>query len=147
MRIVTVWPTHDAHILQVVEAVKKAGVNLTTVLTTHHHWYKLLPFHSFPLLASCSSLLSFLPLLLSLSLSLFSFLLPPPSLPSPSPSCRDHAGGNKELFGLLPDLTVCGNDDRIEALNKRVKHNDKFNVSVATGKFNVSVATSSAFSL
>ena len=47
---------------------------------------------------------------------------------------RDHAGGNQEMSGLVPGLTACGNDDRIDALNKRVKHNDKFNVSVAIRK-------------
>lgn len=62
----------------VIEAVKKAGVKLTTVLTTHHHW--------------------------------------------------DHAGGNKELVGAVSGLTVCGGDDRIDAMNKKVQDNDQFNV-------------------
>ncbi len=44
---------------------------------------------------------------------------------------RDHAGGNKEMAEKRPDLTVCGNDDRIDAMNKRVKNNDQFNVSSA----------------
>ena len=25
--------------VQVLSAVKESGVNLTTILTTHHHWY------------------------------------------------------------------------------------------------------------
>ena len=32
----------------------------------------------------------------------------------------DHAGGNKQLASTVSGLTVCGNDDRIDALNKRV---------------------------
>ncbi|XP_074638534.1 hydroxyacylglutathione hydrolase, mitochondrial-like isoform X2 [Acropora palmata] len=63
---------------KVVDAVKKEGVKLTTVLTTHHHW--------------------------------------------------DHAGGNEELAGLVKGLTVCGGDDRIGALNKKVGHDDKLKV-------------------
>jgi hydroxyacylglutathione hydrolase len=40
----------------------------------------------------------------------------------------DHASGNEKLVSLVPGLTVCGNDDRIGAMNKRVKHSDQFNV-------------------
>lgn len=40
----------------------------------------------------------------------------------------DHAGGNVELTSLIPGLTVCGNDDRIGALNRLVKSNDKIKV-------------------
>ena len=43
---------------------------------------------------------------------------------------RDHASGNEKLVSLVPGLTVCGNDDRIGAMNKRVKHSDQFNVRV-----------------
>lgn len=42
---------------------------------------------------------------------------------------RDHAGGNKELVGEVSGLTVCGGDDRIDAMNKKVQDNDQFNVS------------------
>lgn len=60
---------------KVLEAVKKHGVNLTTVLTTHHHW--------------------------------------------------DHAGGNDKLVSRVEKkLNVCGGDDRIGALNNKVKHGD-----------------------
>ena len=41
---------------------------------------------------------------------------------------RDHAGGNEELAGLVKGLTVCGGDDRIGALNKKVGHDDKLKV-------------------
>ena len=41
---------------------------------------------------------------------------------------RDHAGGNENLVSMVSGLTVCGNDDRIGALNKRVKHNESFKV-------------------
>ena len=41
---------------------------------------------------------------------------------------RDHAGGNEELAGLVKGLTVCGGDDRIGALNKRVGHGDQVKV-------------------
>lgn len=41
---------------------------------------------------------------------------------------RDHAGGNVELAGLVKGLTVCGGDDRIGALNKKVRHGDKLKV-------------------
>ncbi|XP_042202199.1 hydroxyacylglutathione hydrolase, mitochondrial [Callorhinchus milii] len=63
---------------KVVDAAKKHGVTLTTILTTHHHW--------------------------------------------------DHAGGNKKLVKLLPDLKVCGGDDRITALSQRVTHKHTFQV-------------------
>ncbi|CAH3044302.1 unnamed protein product, partial [Porites lobata] len=63
---------------KVIAAVKKEGVKLTTVLTTHHHW--------------------------------------------------DHAGGNGELAGLVKGLTVCGGDDRIGALNKKVGHGDQLKI-------------------
>ena len=41
---------------------------------------------------------------------------------------RDHAGGNEELAGLVKGLTVCGGDDRIGALNKKVGHGDQVKV-------------------
>ena len=47
----------------------------------------------------------------------------------PAPAIqRDHAGGNEKLISIVSGLTVCGNDDRIGALNKRVKHNESFKV-------------------
>ena len=42
---------------------------------------------------------------------------------------RDHAGGNEQLVSMVQGLTVCGNDDRIGAMNKRVKHGDQFKVT------------------
>lgn len=62
----------------VLDAVEKAGVTVTQVLTTHHH--------------------------------------------------HDHAGGNAELSGLKPGMTFYGGDDRIPALNKKVTHNEVFNI-------------------
>ena len=44
--------------------------------------------------------------------------------------CRDHAGGNGELAGLVKGLTVCGGDDRIGALNKKVGHGDQLKVQL-----------------
>ena len=41
---------------------------------------------------------------------------------------RDHAGGNEELAQLVKGLTVCGGDDRIGALNKKVGHRDQMKV-------------------
>lgn len=41
---------------------------------------------------------------------------------------RDHAGGNEELARLVKGLTVCGGDDRIGALNKKVGHGDQLKV-------------------
>ena len=46
-------------------------------------------------------------------------------------SCRDHAGGNKELVkqaGKMK-LKVYGGDDRIDELTNKVTENDKFKVS------------------
>ena len=43
-------------------------------------------------------------------------------------SYRDHAGGNENLVKLQPGLTVCGNDDRIGALNKTVTNGTTFQV-------------------
>lgn len=62
----------------VLAAVKEAKVNLTTVLTTHHHW--------------------------------------------------DHAGGNEELVQKVSDLKVYGGDERIGALNRKVKQGDTLTV-------------------
>ena len=44
--------------------------------------------------------------------------------------CRDHAGGNEELAGLVKGLTVCGGDDRIGALSKKVGHGDQLKVQL-----------------
>ncbi len=44
----------------------------------------------------------------------------------------DHAGGNEKLVSMMSSLLVCGNDDRIGALNRRVKHNDELKVSPLT---------------
>ncbi|XP_015781610.1 hydroxyacylglutathione hydrolase, mitochondrial isoform X2 [Tetranychus urticae] len=63
---------------KVLQSVSEAGVELTTVLTTHHHW--------------------------------------------------DHSGGNAELVSKAPGLTVCGFDDRIGALTKKVNHGDTFSI-------------------
>ena len=41
---------------------------------------------------------------------------------------RDHAGGNEELAELVKGLKVCGGDDRIGALNKKVGHRDQMKV-------------------
>ena len=44
--------------------------------------------------------------------------------------CRDHAGGNEELARLVKGLTVCGGDDRIGALSKKVGHEDQLKVQL-----------------
>lgn len=41
---------------------------------------------------------------------------------------RDHAGGNDNIVKKIADLKVCGGDDRIGALNYKVKHGDEFKV-------------------
>ncbi len=43
---------------------------------------------------------------------------------------RDHASGNEKLVTMVPGLRVYGNDDRIGAMNQRVKHNDQFKALV-----------------
>ena len=58
------------------------------------------------------------------------------SPPPPPPSyfvdvISDHAGGNMEMSQLIPDLTFCGNDSRIDAMNKQVSNNQKFNVRMS----------------
>jgi len=40
----------------------------------------------------------------------------------------DHAGGNEEMCKLVKGLTVCGGDDRIGALNKKVEDGDKLKI-------------------
>ncbi|ELT90617.1 hypothetical protein CAPTEDRAFT_151639 [Capitella teleta] len=40
----------------------------------------------------------------------------------------DHANGNEALTKLVPGLTVYGGDDRIGALNHKVKHGDEFKI-------------------
>lgn len=62
----------------VIAAVQQNDVNLTKVLTTHHHW--------------------------------------------------DHAGGNAKLLKSFTDLVIYGGDDRIEAINRKITHNDTFNI-------------------
>ncbi|KAK3103419.1 hypothetical protein FSP39_019062 [Pinctada imbricata] len=70
-------PVEPKKVLQAVQNLKET-VNLTKVLTTHHHW--------------------------------------------------DHAGGNKELVEMEPNLEVYGGDDRIGALTKKVSHNDELKI-------------------
>ncbi|XP_067128107.1 hydroxyacylglutathione hydrolase, mitochondrial [Centruroides vittatus] len=64
---------------KVIDTVNKSGAQLTTVLTTHHHW--------------------------------------------------DHAGGNEKLVKKFASpLMVCGGDERVGALNNKVKHGDEINL-------------------
>ena len=42
--------------------------------------------------------------------------------------CRDHAGGNEKLVGLVDGLEVIGGDDRIGALTTKVGHNNEFKI-------------------
>jgi hydroxyacylglutathione hydrolase len=41
----------------------------------------------------------------------------------------DHSGGNDKLVSMVSDLIVCGGDDRIPSINKKVKNNDIVKVS------------------
>ena len=43
---------------------------------------------------------------------------------------RDHAGGNEDLCKLVKGLTVCGGDERIGGLNKKVEDGDKLKVCI-----------------
>nr|XP_039264809.1 hydroxyacylglutathione hydrolase, mitochondrial-like isoform X1 [Styela clava] len=63
---------------KLMEDAKKDGLEISMVLTTHHHW--------------------------------------------------DHAGGNKEIAGKIPKLTVYGGDDRIDALTNKVEHGSQFKI-------------------
>jgi len=45
----------------------------------------------------------------------------------------DHAAGNEEMCKLVKGLTVCGGDDRIVGLNRKVEEGDKIKI----GKLNV----------
>ena len=40
----------------------------------------------------------------------------------------DHAGGNKKLTQMIPDLQVLGGDDRIEGLTRKVGHGDELKI-------------------
>ncbi|XP_071640463.1 hydroxyacylglutathione hydrolase, mitochondrial-like isoform X5 [Temnothorax longispinosus] len=40
----------------------------------------------------------------------------------------DHAGGNAKLSKSFADLAIYGGDDRIEAINCKITHNDTFNI-------------------
>ncbi|XP_036138418.1 hydroxyacylglutathione hydrolase, mitochondrial isoform X2 [Monomorium pharaonis] len=40
----------------------------------------------------------------------------------------DHAGGNAKLSKSFIDLAIYGGDDRIEAINCKIMHNDTFNI-------------------
>ena len=79
-------------------AVKESGVNLTTVLTTHHHWYNIYSF-----ITGCTCVCVCV-------------------------CIRDHASGNEKLVSMVPGLKVCGNDSRIDALTHTVKHNQELKV-------------------
>ena len=52
-------------------------------------------------------------------------------------SHRDHAGGNEKIASLVSGLMVCGNDDRIGALNKKVKSKDQLKVHLNIIIFNL----------
>ena len=41
---------------------------------------------------------------------------------------RDHAGGNKQLKQMMPDLLVYGGDERIDCLTKKVSHDDHLKI-------------------
>ncbi|XP_020292561.1 hydroxyacylglutathione hydrolase, mitochondrial isoform X2 [Pseudomyrmex gracilis] len=40
----------------------------------------------------------------------------------------DHAGGNAKLLASFPDLPVYGGDDRVQAISRKITHNDTFNI-------------------
>ncbi|KAL6423161.1 hypothetical protein ACFW04_010086 [Cataglyphis niger] len=40
----------------------------------------------------------------------------------------DHAGGNARLLKNFPNLSIYGGDDRIEAINHKITHNDTFHI-------------------
>lgn len=40
----------------------------------------------------------------------------------------DHAGGNAKLSKSFTDLAIYGGDTRIEAINRKITHNDTFNI-------------------
>ena len=99
--------------VQVMSEVKKSGVNLTTVLTTHHHWYKSHT-HNVCVCVTC----------VCVCVCVCACVRMPPVL------TRDHASGNEKLASLQPGLKVCGNDNRIGALNHTVKHNQELKVYI-----------------
>ena len=41
---------------------------------------------------------------------------------------RDHAGGNKQLKEMMPNLLVYGGDERIDCLTKKVSHDDQLKI-------------------
>ncbi|XP_035206414.1 hydroxyacylglutathione hydrolase, mitochondrial-like [Stegodyphus dumicola] len=40
----------------------------------------------------------------------------------------DHAGGNKVIHDVLPDIPIYGGDDRIDSLTKKLSHNEEFKI-------------------
>lgn len=40
----------------------------------------------------------------------------------------DHAGGNAKLLKSFADLVIYGGDDRVEAINCKITHNDTFSI-------------------
>lgn len=40
----------------------------------------------------------------------------------------DHAGGNAKLLASFPDLPVYGGDDRVQAITRKITHNDTLNI-------------------
>ncbi|OXB68800.1 hypothetical protein ASZ78_002215 [Callipepla squamata] len=77
---------------KVLDAVKKHGVKLTTVLTTHHHCM------------SCNQFVFILTRMRFCDIS------------------RDHAGGNEKLVKMETGLRVYGGDSRVGALTQKVSH-------------------------
>ena len=41
---------------------------------------------------------------------------------------RDHAGGNKQLKEMMPELLVYGGDERIDCLTKKVGHDTQLSI-------------------
>lgn len=118
------------------EAVRKHGVKLTTVLTTHHHWYATC-FLFFKQLnkhipatkcAQLTALTAKRPVKERLTPPCISLLNLVAEVTAAIFCCRDHAGGNEKMVKLMPGLKVYGGDDRVDAITKKVSHSNNLKV-------------------
>ena len=101
--------------------MKREGLSLTAVLTTHHHWW------------DCRAAMT------QISNTRHNPWTNPSSL------IRDHARGNEALLKEVPGLKVYGGDDRIGGLTDKVTNSQELKVPTTSYDYGVSVISTAVF--
>ena len=101
--------------------MKREGLSLTAVLTTHHHWW------------DCRAAVT------QISNTRHNPWTNPSSL------IRDHARGNEALLKEVPGLKVYGGDDRIGGLTDKVTNSQELKVPTTSYNYGVSVISTAVF--